>query len=164
MLPKEKRMEVLEAFDLTKSFRAAGQLTGVDHHTVANAVAVRARGESVDDASIRPTVADDFSDKIAEWIERSGGKVRADVVDLCRCRHEIDLCRLWNYADTQEPEDRSSLMGVGIRRKRCSRGRHSYSPSKNASSWSRGRYRPGAAEAGVVRSRARSLIVISAWR
>src|SRR5580698_10029002 len=80
MLPKEKRMEVLEAFDLTKSFRAAGQLTGVDHHTVANAVAARARGESVDDASIRPTVADDFSEKIAEWIERSGGKVRADVV------------------------------------------------------------------------------------
>ena len=47
MMPKEKRMEVLEAFDLTKSFRAAGQLTGVDHHTVANAVAARARGLEV---------------------------------------------------------------------------------------------------------------------
>jgi hypothetical protein len=34
-------MEVLEAFDLTKSFRAAGQLTGVDHQTVAKAVTSR---------------------------------------------------------------------------------------------------------------------------
>lgn len=32
-LPEEKQMEVLEAYDLTKSFRAAGQLCGVDHHT-----------------------------------------------------------------------------------------------------------------------------------
>jgi len=37
MLPKEKKMELLEPYDLTKSIRAAGQLTGVDHHTVANA-------------------------------------------------------------------------------------------------------------------------------
>lgn len=35
MLSKEKEMEVLEAFDLTKSYRAAGQLTGLDHKTVA---------------------------------------------------------------------------------------------------------------------------------
>ena len=80
MMPKEKKMEVLEAFDLTKSFRAAGQLTGVDHHTVANAVAARARGEDTEDLAARPKVADAFSEKIEEWIERSGGKVRADVV------------------------------------------------------------------------------------
>jgi hypothetical protein len=80
MLPKEKQMEVLEAFDLTKSFRAAAQLTGVDHHTVAKAVTARALGQSVEDPEIRSNVADAFSEKVVEWIERSGGKVRADVV------------------------------------------------------------------------------------
>lgn len=47
MLPKEKRMEVLEAYDLTKSFRAAGQLTGVDHHSVARVVTARALDKSL---------------------------------------------------------------------------------------------------------------------
>jgi len=81
MLPKETRMQLLEAYDLTKSFRAAGQLTGVDHHTVARAVAARALGhDSGDDAAVRFPVAEAFVDKINEWIERSGGRVRADVV------------------------------------------------------------------------------------
>jgi transposase len=80
MLPKEKEMEVLEAYDLTKSFRAAAQLTGVDHHTVARAVAARAVGEELDEPALRSPVAEAFVDKITEWIERSGGKVRADVV------------------------------------------------------------------------------------
>ena len=80
MLPKEKQMEVLEAFDLTKSYRAAGQLVGVDHHTVARAVAARALGQSEAGQAPPPTVAEAFCDKITEWIERSGGRVRADVV------------------------------------------------------------------------------------
>ena len=37
-------MEVLEVYDLTKSYRSAAQLTGVDHHTVARLVAARALG------------------------------------------------------------------------------------------------------------------------
>ena len=73
MLPKEKKMEVLEAFDLTKSFRAAGQLTGVDHHTVARAVAARALGQGMEEAPGRAGVAEAFADKIIEWIDRSGG-------------------------------------------------------------------------------------------
>jgi hypothetical protein len=80
MLPKEKQMQVLEAYDLTKSFRAAAQLTGVDHHTVARVVMARALSQSIEDQTIRSRVADAFADKIVEWIERSGGKVRADVV------------------------------------------------------------------------------------
>ena len=35
MKPAEEIMRVLEAFDLTQSFRAAGELAGCDHHTVA---------------------------------------------------------------------------------------------------------------------------------
>jgi hypothetical protein len=81
MLPKEKKMEVLEAYDLTKSFRSAALLCGVDHHTVARAVAARALGaELADEAVVRSKVAESFADKIAEWIERSDGRVRADVV------------------------------------------------------------------------------------
>lgn len=81
MLPKEKVMEVLEAYDLTKSFRAAAQLTGVDHHTVARAVAARALGQELgEDPATRAKVADAFADKIAEWIGRSNGRIRADVV------------------------------------------------------------------------------------
>lgn len=81
MLPKEKEMEVLEAYDLTKSYRSAAQLTGVDHHTVARLVAARALGtELVEEPAVRSKVAEAFADKITEWIARSSGKVRADVV------------------------------------------------------------------------------------
>ncbi|MDP9402457.1 MAG: IS21 family transposase [Actinomycetota bacterium] len=81
MLPKEKPMEVLEAYDLTKSYRCAAQLTGVDHHTVAKLVAARALGTEVaDEPTLRSKTAEAFADKITEWIERSSGKVRADVV------------------------------------------------------------------------------------
>ncbi len=80
MLPKEKQMDVLEAFDLTKSQRAAAQLVGVDHHTVARLVAGRSAGQSQAEQVCPPSVAEPFCDKISEWIERSGGRVRADVV------------------------------------------------------------------------------------
>jgi transposase len=80
MLYKEKQMEVLEAYDLTRSLRAAAQLTGVDHHTVARYVEARARGHELDERVERPTKSDAFADKIADWVEKSSGKVRADVV------------------------------------------------------------------------------------
>jgi hypothetical protein len=80
MLSKEKQMDVLEAYDLTQSLRGAAQLTGVDHHTVARYVAARAAGRSVEEVPERPKASDDFADKIAEWVDRSNGKVRADVV------------------------------------------------------------------------------------
>jgi hypothetical protein len=44
MYSKEKILEILEAYDLTKSFRSAAALTGCDHHTVARYVAARAAG------------------------------------------------------------------------------------------------------------------------
>jgi hypothetical protein len=81
MLPKEREMEVLEAYDLTKSYRSAAQLCGVDHHTVARVVAARALGAELgDEPLVRSKVAEAFADKIVEWIERSNGRVRADVV------------------------------------------------------------------------------------
>ena len=38
-------MEILEAYDLTGSFRDAAELAGCSHHTVAHYVAARERGE-----------------------------------------------------------------------------------------------------------------------
>ena len=44
MLSEDKIMDVLEAFDLTRSYRSAAQLCGVDHHTVRRYVAAREAG------------------------------------------------------------------------------------------------------------------------
>lgn len=81
MLPEEKAMEVLEVYDLTKSYRDTAALCGVDHHTVARAVAARGRDAGLEaEAPLCSKVAGAFIDKIVEWIDRSEGRVRADVV------------------------------------------------------------------------------------
>lgn len=73
-------MEILEAFDLTGSLRGAAELAGCDHKTVAHWV--RAREEAGGGLPVptrpRPQV-DRFVVKIEEWVERSRGKIRADV-------------------------------------------------------------------------------------
>ena len=40
----EEIMEILEAFDLTEQFRAAGELAGCSHHTVEHYVTMRDAG------------------------------------------------------------------------------------------------------------------------
>ena len=40
----EEIMEILEAYDLTGSYRDAGELAGCSHHTVADHVGARAAG------------------------------------------------------------------------------------------------------------------------
>jgi transposase len=82
MLSEEKVMDVLEAFDLTRSYRSAAELCGVDHHTVHRYVAARDAGLDpfgLGDTA-RGSVTDPFAEKIGEWIDRSQGRVRADVV------------------------------------------------------------------------------------
>ena len=73
-------MEILEAFDLTHCAHAAAQLCGVDPKTVARYVAIRDAGGNPFDPSPRPKIIDPFVEKIEELVERSHGKVRADVV------------------------------------------------------------------------------------
>ena len=73
-------MDVLEAYDLTKSLRGAGKLTGVDHHSVANLVEARASGKPAGEPVVRSRLVDSYVDKIEEWVEKSSGKIRADVV------------------------------------------------------------------------------------
>jgi transposase len=75
----EEIMEILEAFDLTRSFRDAGELAGCDHKTVAHWVARRDAGELTATSARRPRIIDGFLPKLEEWMEASKGKVRADV-------------------------------------------------------------------------------------
>jgi hypothetical protein len=76
----EEVMEILEALDLTGTLRGAGELAGCDHKTVANWV--RARDEAGGGPPVavgpRPRV-EAFAEKIEEWVDRSRGRVRADV-------------------------------------------------------------------------------------
>ena len=73
-------MEILEAFDLTQSYRDAGELAGCDHKTVAHWVARRDVGELTAAPIRRPQLMDEFLAKLEEWMEASDGKIRADVV------------------------------------------------------------------------------------
>jgi hypothetical protein len=73
-------VEILEALDLTGSYRAAAELAGCSHHTVARYVRLRAAGRVLTERASRDRLIDGFLAKVEEWVERSNGKVRADVV------------------------------------------------------------------------------------
>ena len=79
MKSDEEIMEILEAFDLTHSFRDAAELAGCDHHTVARLVGRRERGELSSSSAPRDRLIDPFADKLEEWVDQSNAKVRADV-------------------------------------------------------------------------------------
>lgn len=72
-------MKILDAYDLTGSLRDAGELAGCSHHTVKHYVERRAAAGVLDKAAARPQLIDAYVDKVEEWVERSLGKVRADV-------------------------------------------------------------------------------------
>src|SRR5690625_378317 len=73
-------MEILEAYDATGSAHSAAQLAGVDPKTVRRYVAARDAGRRVVGPARRPRIIDQHVAKIEEWVERSQGKVRADVI------------------------------------------------------------------------------------
>ncbi|MEJ5255573.1 MAG: IS21 family transposase [Acidimicrobiales bacterium] len=80
MKSREEIMEILEAFDLTGSYRDAGELAGCSHHTVAAYVAKRDEGRLVGEGPVRrERIIDPWLPKIEEWVDRSHGKIRADV-------------------------------------------------------------------------------------
>ena len=72
-------MRILEAFDLTQSYRATAQLTGCDHHTVARLVAARDAGKLRIEPGARTRVTDPWLEKIEEWVDHSRGRVRGDI-------------------------------------------------------------------------------------
>jgi hypothetical protein len=71
-------MEILEAFDLTGSYRDAAELADCSHHTVARYVEAREAGGRLDKAAARPQLIDEFLPKVEEWVDHSKGKIRAD--------------------------------------------------------------------------------------
>jgi len=79
MKKPEAVMEILEAYDLTGSFRAAAGLVGCDHKTVAYWVRQReeAGGMPVVERS-RPAMEEVFLAKVEELVDRSHGQIRAD--------------------------------------------------------------------------------------
>jgi transposase len=79
MKKPEAVMEILEAYDLTGSFRAAAGLVGCDHKTVA--YWVRQRDEAGGMPAVeraRPAMEAVFAAKIDELVDRSHGQIRAD--------------------------------------------------------------------------------------
>lgn len=75
----EEIMEILAAFDLTGSYRDAGELAGCSHNTVARLVAARDTGALTAKTARRAQIIDAYLDKIEEWVELSRGRIRADV-------------------------------------------------------------------------------------
>ena len=73
-------MEILEAFDLTRCAHSAAQLAGTDRKTVARYVALRDAGADPLEAERRPRSIDVFLAKVEELVDRSSGRIRADVV------------------------------------------------------------------------------------
>jgi hypothetical protein len=79
MKSAEEIMEILEAYDLTGSFRDAAELAGCSHHTVAFHVAARDAGGGVAGRpAARRQLIDEFLGKVEEWVEHSKGRIRAD--------------------------------------------------------------------------------------
>ncbi|CAN5288885.1 hypothetical protein BH23ACT9_BH23ACT9_06310 [soil metagenome] len=73
-------MDILEAFDLTKTPHSAAALAGCDEKTVARYAAARDGGADPFAPIERPSLIDPWLPKIEEWVEGSHAKVRADVV------------------------------------------------------------------------------------
>ncbi|MFI6369292.1 IS21 family transposase [Nocardia sp. NPDC050630] len=73
-------MEILEAFDLTRCAHSAAALSGVDEKTVARYVAIRDEGCDPLARPRRSRSIDPFMGKIEELVDKSQGKIRADVV------------------------------------------------------------------------------------
>jgi len=79
MKPNEEVMEILEAFELTGSYRTAARLAGCDPKTVARYVALRDVGKELSEP-VRAGIAAPYLDKIEELVERSKGAIPADKV------------------------------------------------------------------------------------
>src|SRR5438093_15606 len=79
MKADEEIMNMLEAYDLCGSFRLAAELAGCDHHTVARYVTLRDQGRAPSARPVRARTIDPYLAKVEEWVERSHGKLRADI-------------------------------------------------------------------------------------
>ena len=72
-------MEILEAFDVTGVAHSAAPLCKADPKTIRRYAQARDLGRPVDGPAPRAKLIDPFLEKIEEWVDRSKGKVRADI-------------------------------------------------------------------------------------
>nr|WP_237762422.1 IS21 family transposase [Arthrobacter sp. ERGS1:01] len=73
-------MEILAAYDLTRSYRDAAKICGVSHNTVRSYVKARQDGAQAPVARARGRITDPFLPQISSWVDQSRGKIRGDVV------------------------------------------------------------------------------------
>ena len=110
-------MEILEAFDATGVAHSAAPLCDADPKTVRRYALARDLGRPVTRSAARPKLIDPFLDKIEEWVDRSEGKVRADVV------HE--RLAVMGFGGTE----RTTRRAVAAAKARCRAGhRRTYRP------------------------------------
>ncbi len=76
----EEIMEILESYDLTRCPTSAAELAGCDRKTVERYIGLRDAGRDPLGRAVRARLIDAYRDKVEELVERSNGKVRADVV------------------------------------------------------------------------------------
>ena len=72
-------MQIVEAYDLVGSFRAAAELAGCDKNTVRDHVQRRAAGCDLGASTPRASVIDAYRGKLEELVVGSSGRIRADV-------------------------------------------------------------------------------------
>jgi hypothetical protein len=75
----EAIMEILAAYDLTRSYRDAAALVGCAPNTVARYVVARDAGELKPAPAQRDQLIDPFREKVEEWVDASHCRIRADV-------------------------------------------------------------------------------------
>lgn len=73
-------MDILEAFDLYGSYRAAAKHVGCAPNTVKKFVLARAAGDPLPKRVIRAKLTDDYLEKITELVDRSEGNIMAKKV------------------------------------------------------------------------------------
>ena len=72
MKRSEGIVEILEAFDLAGSYRAAAELAGCSHHTVARYVRLRASGRVLTERAVRDRLIDGYLAKVEEVLRAPG--------------------------------------------------------------------------------------------
>jgi transposase len=141
-------MEILEAFDVTGSFRAAAALAGCDHKTVAHWVRVREEADGGLSAPSRQRpVVDPFAEKIDELVERSRGRIRADKA------HEVLVAM--GYQGSERTTRRA--VAAAKRRFRAEHGRRTRPWLPEPGLWMQWDYGDGPMVEGVV------AVLLCAW-
>lgn len=110
----EEVMDIfLEAFALTNSYRAAGELAGCSHHTIEHYVALQRAGElpARNERVSRPKLIDPYLDKIEEWVGRGAFAWQGPRGCCCRQVDGGRLCRVGSHGAPGGGGDEAAVSG-----------------------------------------------------